>query len=59
MVVEQVTPQGMHVGYTDTVSDLLAGLLGSLVAGALALWWARDHRAPGGWDRGEARERRV
>lgn len=49
-VVERFSPQGMRVGYTDTVGDLLAGLLGSLVAGLLALWWARGHDAPGGRD---------
>lgn len=51
-VVEQVSAQGMHVGYTDTISDLFAGMLGSMAAGALALWWARDHDAPRGWNRG-------
>lgn len=40
-VVEQVDPAGMTVGYDDTVLDLLAGLLGSLVAGGLVLWWGR------------------
>lgn len=48
-VVEQVSPHGMIVGYTDTVGDLLAGAIGSLAAGVLALWWARNHDAPGGW----------
>ncbi len=42
-VIEQINPRGMIVGYTDTVLDLLAGLLGSLVAGALVLAWARRH----------------
>lgn len=42
-IVEQVNPHGMHVGYTDTVGDLLAGTLGSAVAGGLALWWVRAH----------------
>lgn len=47
--VEQVSPSGMHVGYTDTVLDLFAGTLGSLTAGLLALWWARRHdREPTG-----------
>lgn len=40
-IVEQLSPAGMRVGYTDTVLDLAAGMLGSLVAGALALWWVR------------------
>ncbi|WP_147017365.1 hypothetical protein [Kocuria turfanensis] len=40
-VVEQISPQGMLVGYTDTVVDLLAGMCGSLVAGLLVLRWAR------------------
>jgi hypothetical protein len=51
-VVEQVSAQAMYVGYTDTVSDLLAGMLGSMVAGVLALWWTRHHDAPGGRSRG-------
>jgi hypothetical protein len=42
-VVEQVNPAGMSVGYTDTVVDLFAGMLGSLSAGGLVLWWARRH----------------
>lgn len=41
---------GMAVGYTDTIVDLLAGMLGSLVAGALVLIWAR-HRNPSGTGR--------
>ena len=45
-VVEQIHPQGMRVGYTDTVVDLFAGMLGSLVASALVLWWGRRHPAP-------------
>lgn len=40
-IVEQISPQGMLVGYTDTVVDLLAGMCGSLVAGLLVLRWAR------------------
>ena len=40
-VVEQISPQGMLVGYTDTVVDLFAGMCGSLVAGLLVLRWAR------------------
>ncbi|MGQ1838884.1 hypothetical protein ACT4S2_10540 [Kocuria turfanensis] len=43
-VVEQISPAGMLVGYTDTVVDLFAGMCGSLVAGILVLRWAR-HRA--------------
>lgn len=42
-VVEQVAPAGMRVGYTDTVVDLFAGMLGSLVAGLLVLQWGRRH----------------
>lgn len=40
-VVEQISPAGMHVGYTDTIVDLFAGMCGSLVAGALVLHWTR------------------
>lgn len=43
-VVEQINPAGMIVGYTDTVVDLIAGTLGSVVAGALVVQWAR-HRS--------------
>ena len=43
-VVEQLAPVRVRVGYTDTVVDLFAGMLGSLVAGTLVLAWAR-HRA--------------
>ncbi|WP_298582617.1 hypothetical protein [uncultured Kocuria sp.] len=42
-VVEQISPQGMLVGYTDTVVDLFAGMCGSLVAGLFVLRWARRH----------------
>lgn len=42
-VVEQFSPAGMLVGYTDTVVDLFAGMLGSFTAGLLALWWARTN----------------
>ena len=41
--VEQVMPAGMRVGYTDTVIDLFAGLLGSVAAGGLVLRWGRRH----------------
>ncbi len=41
-VVEQFSPQGMIVGYTDTVVDLFAGLAGSLVAGLLVLAHSRS-----------------
>lgn len=48
-VVEQWHPQGMIVGYDDTILDLLAGMLGSLVGGALVLWWGRRYElAEGG-----------
>ncbi|MFF0944506.1 hypothetical protein ACFYE2_09800 [Kocuria sp. CPCC 205300] len=45
-VVEQISPQGMLVGYTDTVVDLFAGMCGSLVAGMLVLRWARRRSEP-------------
>lgn len=40
-ILEQVSPQGMIVGYTDTVGDLLAGASGAVLAGFLVVWWAR------------------
>ncbi|MGB3184253.1 MAG: hypothetical protein WBG36_07345 [Ornithinimicrobium sp.] len=40
-VVEQFAPEGMIVGYTDTIGDLLAGMIGSAVAGLFVLQWAR------------------
>ncbi len=46
-VVEQVAPAGMRVGYTDTIVDLLAGMLGSVVAGFLVLRWG--HRYEPSW----------
>ncbi|WP_337060248.1 hypothetical protein [Kineococcus sp. G2] len=52
--VEQFSPQGMIVGYTDTVVDLLAGLSGSLVAGLLVHAHGRSRRGlvlPGDADR--------
>lgn len=46
-VIEQISPKGMFVGYTDTVIDLMAGTLGSLAAGLLVLWWAKRHDMSG------------
>lgn len=40
-VVEQFKPKGMIVGYTDTIGDLLAGMIGSAVAGLFVLQWSR------------------
>jgi hypothetical protein len=45
--VEQLNPEGMIVGYTDTVIDILAGMAGSVVAGALVVWWAKRSRTAG------------
>ena len=42
--VEELNPEGMIVGYTDTVIDIFAGMAGSLVAGALVVWWAQRSR---------------
>lgn len=44
-IVEQLAPDYMVVGYADTLVDLLAGMLGSLVFGALVLTWARRRAA--------------
>lgn len=41
---QQVAPQDMHVGYTDTILDMALGGAGSLIAGGLLLLWARRHR---------------
>lgn len=41
--VEQMVPAQVQVGYTDTVVDLFAGMLGSSVAGGLVLAWAHRH----------------
>lgn len=46
-VLEQVSPQGVIVGYTDTVADLLAGMSGSVAAGFLTLWWVRRRAGRG------------
>ncbi|HLS46027.1 MAG TPA: hypothetical protein VK045_11385 [Ornithinicoccus sp.] len=45
-IVEQVSPQGMIVGYTDTVGDPLAGLGGAVAAGLVVRWWARSVTEP-------------
>jgi hypothetical protein len=45
--VEQLDPEGMIVGSTDTVIDILAGMAGSVVAGALVVWWAKRSRTAG------------
>lgn len=40
--VEELAPDQMAaVGYTDTIADLMAGMLGSLAAGALVVRWQR------------------
>lgn len=49
-VLKQVNPQGVIVGYTDTVADLAVGMSGSVGAGFLTLWWVR-RRAGRGVDR--------
>lgn len=36
-----IAPQDMHVGYTDTILDMMLGGAGSLVAGVLLLLWTR------------------
>ena len=36
-----LAPQDMHVGYTDTILDMMLGGVGSLVAGVLLLLWTR------------------
>lgn len=41
---EMVAPQGMHVGYTDTILDMMLGGAGSLIAGGLLLLWARSRQ---------------
>lgn len=39
-----IAPQDMHVGYTDTILDMMLGGVGSLVAGGLLLLWARSRQ---------------
>lgn len=43
-VIQRVTPQTIVVGYADSISDMLAGLLGSVLAGALVVSWANRTR---------------
>lgn len=43
-IVQQIAPASRIVGYTDTIGDLLAGMLGSATAGLLVVWWAGTHR---------------
>lgn len=42
---EQINAAGRTVGYTNTIVDLLASLIRSLIAGALVLWWGQRHPA--------------
>lgn len=48
--IEHWTASSILVGYTDTVVDLLAGMLGSALGGVLVLRWRthyhRHHRVP-------------
>lgn len=53
-VMEQVSPQYMRVGYSDTVGDLLAGMVGSMLAGAFILWWLGRQTTAGRRDGGPA-----
>lgn len=39
--MEQLVPQGILVGYDDTLGDLLAGMLGCAAAGLCVVWWSR------------------
>jgi hypothetical protein len=41
---EQLSPEGTHVGYTDTISDLALGGAGALVAGVLLVTWVNLRR---------------
>lgn len=43
-VVEQFAPAEIIVGYDDTVTDLMAGVAGSLVAGVLVRWHGTARR---------------
>ena len=45
-VIQQVTPKTIVVGYSDSISDMLAGLVGSVLAGALVVAWARRTNDP-------------
>ncbi len=46
-VINQIRPQSLLLRYSDTILDLFAGTLGSLVASGLVLWWSRTHSAAG------------
>lgn len=41
---QQLAPQDMHVGYTDTILDMMLGGVGSLMAGGLLLLWSRSRQ---------------
>jgi hypothetical protein len=43
-VGQQVAPEQTHVGYTDTILDMMLGGLGSLISGGLLLLWARSRQ---------------
>lgn len=43
-VGQQLAPQDMHVGYGDTILDMMLGGVGSFLAGVLLLLWARSRQ---------------
>lgn len=45
-VENQYSPQSTHVGYNDTISDLALGGMGSVIAGALIVFWFHRHPSP-------------
>ncbi|WP_051441726.1 hypothetical protein [Arthrobacter sp. H14] len=49
---EQYMPQSIHIGYVDSIGDMSAGGLGSVIAGVALVIWA----AAGGGTRREKRE---
>lgn len=41
---EQYLPKSLHVGYVDSLGDMFAGGIGSVIAGIALVFWARSGR---------------
>lgn len=55
-VMNEMSPKYMLVGYDDTLGDLLAGMVGSMLAGVLIVWWLRRQPASSPWRGGRTNE---